>query len=114
MELDAGKFRNNSKNFTNVKFEILEDGKLVIAKRVIELISASDEKEYDGTPLTNDGITVGGDGFVAGEGAMYTVTGSQTVVGSGDNEFTYELNNNTSGDNYIITKTWNINSYRMR
>ena len=106
MELDAGKFRNNSKNFTNVKFEILEDGKLVIAKRVIELISASDEKEYDGTPLTNDGITVGGDGFVAGEGAMYTVTGSQTVVGSGDNEFTYELNNNTSGDNYIITKTF--------
>lgn len=104
MELDAGKFRNNSKNFTNVKFEILEDGKLVIAKRVIELISASDEKEYDGTPLINDEITVGGDGFASGEGATYTVTGNQTVVGSGDNEFTYTLNDGTLEDNYNITK----------
>ena len=106
MGLDEGKFRNNSKNFTNVKFEILEDGKLVIAKRVIELISASDEKEYDGSALTNHTITESGDKFADGEGATYTVTGSQTVVGSGDNEFTYELNNNTSGDNYIITKTF--------
>ena len=106
MGLEEGKFRNNSKNFTNVKFEILEDGKLVIAKKVIELISASDEKEYDGSALTNRTITESGDKFADGEGATYTVTGSQTVVGSGDNEFTYELNNNTSGDNYIITKTF--------
>ena len=106
MGLDAGKFRNNSKNFTNVKFEILEDGKLVIAKRVIELISASDEKEYDGTPLTNDGITVGGDGFVAGEGAGYNVIGTITNVGKVDNEFTYTLNAGTLASNYEITETF--------
>ena len=106
MELDAGKFRNNSKNFTNVKFEILEDGKLVIAKRVIELISASAEKEYDGTPLTNDKITVGGDGFASGEGVRYDVTGSQTKVGFSENKFTYTLTGATLESNYNITTSF--------
>lgn len=106
MELDAGKFRNNSKNFTNVKFEILEDGKLVIAKRVIELISASAEKKYDGTPLTNDKITVGGDGFASGEGVRYDVTGSQTKVGFSENKFTYTLTGATLESNYNITTSF--------
>ena len=105
MGLSEKNFKNISDNFNNVKF-VVNDGSLTITKRDVTLTSATDEKEYDGTPLINDEITVGGDGFASGEGAMYTVTGSQTVVGSGDNEFTYELNNNTSGDNYIITKTF--------
>ena len=105
MGLSEKNFKNISHNFNNVKF-VVNDGSLTITKRDVTLTSATDEKEYDGTPLINDEITVGGDGFASGEGAMYTVTGSQTVVGSGDNEFTYELNNNTSGDNYIITKTF--------
>ena len=104
MGLDAGKFRNNSKNFTNVKFEILEDGKLVIAKRVIELISASATKVYDGMPLTSKNITVSGDDFVSGEGVSYDVTGTITNVGEVNNEFTYTLNAGTLEDNYNITK----------
>ena len=69
------------------------------------LTSASDTKEFDGTPLTNGTVTVGGDGFVDGEGATYNVTGSQKIAGSSANEFTYELNEGTNAANYDITKT---------
>lgn len=55
------------------------------------MTSATDTKVYDGTPLTNDTITVTGDGFIEGEGATYQVTGSQTVAGSSKNTFTYSL-----------------------
>ena len=80
-----------------------ENGSLVIEKRDVTLTSATASKEYDGTPLTNDEVTVGGDGFAAGEGAVYTVTGSQTIVGSSQNYFTYELNAETDAENYTIT-----------
>ena len=53
--------------------------------------------------MTKHEVTVTGDGFVKGEGATYKVTGSQTLVGSSDNEFTYELNKGTNADNYTIT-----------
>ena len=79
------------------------DGKLTIEKRTVTLTSATDSKEYDGTPLTNDEVTVGGDGFAAGEGASYAVTGSQTLVGSSQNYFTYKLNAGTDERNYTIT-----------
>ena len=81
-------------------------GTLTINKRAVTLTSASDSKVYDGTPLTNGNVTVGGkDGFAKGEGASYDVTGSQTVVGSSDNKFTYTLNDGTNADNYTITPT---------
>ena len=76
---------------------------LVIEKRSVTLTSATDSKQYDGTPLTNDEVTVSGDGFAAGEGATYNVTGSQTIVGSSENYFTYELNAGTKAENYNIT-----------
>ena len=79
------------------------NGKLIINQRNVTLTSASDEKKYDGKPLTNGEVTVGGDGFATGEGASYDVTGSQTIVGSSDNEFTYTLNANTKAKNYNIT-----------
>ena len=93
-----------AKNFENVKFEV-EDGYLDIAKRDVTLTSGSDEKAYDGTPLTNNQVTVGGKGFVEGQGATYNVTGSQTLVGSSNNAFDYTLNNGTLAKNYDITKT---------
>ena len=80
-----------------------------ITKRPVTLTSASDEKVWDGTALTNatvtasagEGNTVGG--FVTGEGATYDVTGSQTNVGSSDNTFTYTLNEQTTkATNYDI------------
>ena len=101
MELAPEDFKNTSANFTNVTF-IIVDGKLNIAQRKVLMTSADDEKVYDGTPLTNDEITVTGDGFIDGEGVTYDVTGSQLDVGSSDNSFTYELNEGTLAENYII------------
>ena len=78
---------------------------LTIIKRTVTLTSATASKPYDGTALTNDKVTVGGQGFVEGQGATYKVTGSQTVVGKSDNKFTYELKKGTNADNYTITTT---------
>ena len=75
-----------------------------ITPRNVTLTSATDSKEYDGNPLTNDTITEGDDGFVEGEGATYTVTGYRTDVGESENTFTYTLNENTKESNYAITK----------
>lgn len=80
-----------------------------ITKRPVTLTSGSDEKKYDGTPLTKDEVTAStgnGVGFVTGEGATYNVTGSQTNVGSSDNTFTYTLNSNTKASNYDITTAY--------
>ena len=101
MELKPADFTNTNKNFENVEFVIV-DGKLEIAKRSVTLTSADDSKTYDGKALTNDEITVTGDGFAEGEGAAYDVTGSQTLVGSGENKFSYTLNEGTKAGNYDI------------
>ena len=101
MELKPSDFTNNNANFAEVKFVIV-DGSLTISPRSVTLTSASASKTYDGKPLTNDTVAVGGDGFVDDEGATYKVTGSQTVVGKSDNTFTYTLNDGTKATNYNI------------
>ena len=73
-----------------------------ITQRNVTLTSASDSKVYDKKPLTKNEVIVGGDGFAKDEGATYNVTGSQTVVGSSNNEFTYRLKSNTKASNYSI------------
>ncbi|WP_162258561.1 hypothetical protein, partial [Kandleria vitulina] len=85
---------------------IPQTGTLTINKRSVTLTSASDKKEYDGDALTNDEVTVTGDGFVTGEGATYDVTGTRTLVGSSKNDFTYTLNEGTKADNYDITPSF--------
>ena len=107
MGLTAEKFKNISENFASVKF-VVTDGSLDITKRILTLTSATDSKVYDGTPLTNNTIVVSGDNFAAGEGATYDVTGTQTEVGFSDNEFTYELNEGTSADNYEIKPEFGV------
>ena len=82
-----------------------QTGILMITPRPVTLTSASASKPYDGKPLTNETVTVGGDGFADGEGATYKVTGSQTVVGESDNTFTYTLKDGTKAGNYEITPT---------
>ena len=101
MGLKAEQFTNTSNNFTNVEF-VVTDGQLVITPREVTLTSASDTKVYDGEALTKNEVTVSGDGFVNGEGAIYNVTGSQTKAGSSKNTFTYELKDNTKAQNYTI------------
>ncbi|MBP3279136.1 MAG: hypothetical protein J6M44_09305, partial [Butyrivibrio sp.] len=100
-----------------------EDGTLSITKREVTLKSATWTKEYDGTALTNasglaasanpqapnEGVVIGGDGFVDGEGVdSYTFNGSQILVNTSKNAFTYKLKSNTTegeNGNYIISKT---------
>ena len=102
MELKPSDFNNISHNFASVTFKIV-DGTLNISRRDVTLTSATDSKTYDGKPLTNDNVAVGGDGFAEGEGAVYNVTGSQTEAGFSNNTFSYELKDNTKQDNYNIT-----------
>ena len=75
-----------------------------ITKRSVTLTSATVSKVYDGSALTNTDIAVSGDGFVEGEGATYSVTGTQTEVGNSANSFEYKLNEKTLASNYNITK----------
>ena len=73
-----------------------------IVKRAVTLTSGDASKVYDGIALTNHAVAVSGDGFVAGEGASYNVTGSQTNVGESENTFTYTLNACALAGNYDI------------
>ena len=99
------------KDKPNYKVYVFGQATYTIAPRPVTLTSASDTKEYDGTPLTNDTVTATvtaeGKGFVEGQGVTITVTGTQTEVGSSDNTFTYEpKDNNTNLSNYEITPNY--------
>ena len=92
-------------NFKNVTFKVT-DGFVQVDKAQVTLKSADLNKKYDGTALKNGGTALETEsGFAKGEGATYTFTGSQTVVGSSPNAFDYTLNEGTNADNYTITKS---------
>ena len=79
---------------------------LTVNPRTVTITSGSATKMYDGIPLTKQEVTYGGDNFVAGEGVDITYTGSQTIVGSSDNTFTFNLKNGTAKENYNITTNY--------
>ena len=105
MNLDATQFVNNNTNFSNVKFEIAEDGQLVINPRAVTLTSQTDSKDYDGTPLTRPDVQVEGN-FVDGEVTKVEATGSVTYVSEGDvtNTIVITIGENFKESNYSITK----------
>ncbi|WP_270778573.1 InlB B-repeat-containing protein, partial [Holdemanella biformis] len=105
MNLDATQFVNNNTNFSNVKFEIAEDGQLVINPRAVTLTSQTDSKDYDGTPLTRPDVQVEGN-FVDGEVTKVEATGSVTYVSDGDvtNTIVITKGENFKESNYSITK----------
>ena len=94
-------FVNTNDNFDRVIFQI-NNGELKITKRTVTLTSASDSKPYDGTALTNNRVTVGGDGFAPGEGVNLTVTGYIIQEGTVDNTFDYTMAEDTLEQNYNI------------
>ena len=82
------------------------DGYQTVTRRIIVMTSASAKRAYNGTALVRyaqEDITVAGNGFVPGEGAVYTITGSQTLVGESANTFTYQLAEGTRPENYLIS-----------
>lgn len=101
MGLTADQFHNKDNgNFTNVTFVVEKDGYVKINPRPVTLTSGSAERVYNGKPLMNETVTVGGNGFATGEGVTYDFTGSQTDVGESENTFTFEANEGTSAKNY--------------
>ena len=83
-----------------------ENGSLVISKATVTLKSADLNKEYDGKALVNGKTALATEtGWAEGEGATYNFTGSQTVVGSSANAFSYTLKKGTNADNYTINQT---------
>ena len=105
MNLDATQFVNNNTNFSNVKFEIAEDGQLVINPRAVTLTSEKASKPYDGTPLTRPDVKVEGN-FVDGEVTKVEATGSVTYVSEGEvtNTIVITKGENFKESNYSITK----------
>lgn len=106
--VDAGEYSVSVRANVTVDGETTQltaETKVVISKCEVTLTSDSLSKQYDGTPLTNGGTKLKTEtGFVEGEGATYTFTGSQAIVGSSANSFSYMLNGNTKKENYNITK----------
>lgn len=86
----------------------MENGTLQVTPRNVVLSSASGSKPYDGTALELPKVTVGGDGFVAGEIAEGSInaTGSITKFGSVPNSITYSPApfGGFDDNNYAITK----------
>ena len=84
-------------------FNTSVDGVLNITKRDVTLTSASATRNYNGTALTAETVTVSGSGFVTGEGpSSYTNFASQTHYGSCDNTFEYSLQTGAEATDYDI------------
>lgn len=79
-------------------------GTLTIDQRPVTLTSESASKEFDGTALTNEKVTVGGVGFVDGEVSGVEATGSIIKVGSVTNAIAITMNDGFTLDNYDITE----------
>ena len=65
----------------------------------VTITTDSDDKPYDGTPLTADGRI---EGLVNDEEVSFAVTGSQTAVGSSDNTYTLVWDKTAKETNYNI------------
>ena len=80
-------------------------GKLTVNKKdsKITVTSKDANKAYDGNPLTNNNKTVTGE-TVAGDEVVVEFTGSQTYVGTSDNEFTVKVMRGSDDitDNYTF------------
>ena len=64
-QIDSVKVLDSADKDVTYLYDVdLQPGTLTIEKRNVTLTSATDSKTYDGTALTNDTVTVGGDGFV--------------------------------------------------
>ncbi len=71
---------------TNPNYTDRSDSALVtITPRPITITAASDDKIYDGDPLTNANFSISAGSLVTGHNLNATVTGSQTNVGSSPN-----------------------------
>ena len=85
--------------FSNI---IAENGKLVVAPKEVTITTGSDDKEYDGTPLTNSEASISG--LVGGETATVAANGSITEVGSTENTYLISWDSADS-NNYTLNES---------
>ncbi len=80
-------------------------GTLTVTKAPLQIITGSDSKKYDGTPLTKpDGIDVFGLYDVDAGDVTVTATGSITDVGTAENTYTIDWGT-ANGNNYEVSET---------
>ena len=85
---------------------ILTSGVLTVTRRPITLLSASANKEYDGTALTADGYELKEGSLLEGHSLSVSVTGSRTDAGESGNTFTASVLGEDGADigsNYSVT-----------
>ena len=85
-------------NFSSVT---LSAGTLTVYPKALTITSGSNEKEYDGTPLTSSNVTI--NGLADGEEITVTTTGTITNVGNADNMFDIEWGSVLPGNYTLIT-----------
>ena len=84
-------------------YTIVNDyGILEVTPATITVTTYSGTKTYDGNPLTAGGVI---SGLIWGETATFTVTGSQTEVGSSENTYTLVFDGTAKAENYVIKET---------
>lgn len=74
---------------------------VTVVPRQLTFESASAEKTYDGTPLTNGTVVVKGT-VPDGEGFTFAVDGSRTMIGTSQNTFTWAAADGTKASNYAV------------
>ena len=77
------------------------DGSIVVVPKPVTVETASASKTYNGKPLTAGGTL---EGLVEGETVKFSVTGTQTAVGSSTNTYAIEWTENAKSTNYTITE----------
>ncbi len=95
-------------NDVTSKYDISDeyDIKFTIEQRLVQIVTGSDKKFYDGLPLTSDNITVMG--LVNGHTHNAVCTGSQTQVGVSENTYNSaefiitDQRGNDVGRNYVV------------
>ncbi len=78
------------------------DSYVKINPATLYVTTQSENKEYDGEPLTAAGSVVG---FVNDETATFTTTGSQTEVGDSDNTYILQWNGTAKEGNYTVSES---------
>jgi len=81
-------------------------GDFTILPRSVTLTSGSGNKIFDNTPLTNNSVSMTGDGFIDGEGVDIRITGTITNPGFADNMFSWNFRPGTRAENYTITSVY--------
>ena len=89
---------------TNANYDpnpVEQEGTVKITPATLTVSTPTDTKVYEGTPLTAAGTI---NGFVNGETATFTTTGSQTEVGSTANTYSLTWDGTAKESNYTVAE----------